>query len=131
MTEIEEKRVNELMTALDCSEAEAIDIIETDKIIDKGGRTQYDLSPEDEKAALKMSAVNERKAKNPDNKRGKVRAENPTKAGIINEIAEILTDSSNFSYENVKITNKERQIAFSIGENDFELTLVQKRKKKN
>jgi hypothetical protein len=33
-------------------------------------------------------------------------------------------------YEMVNITNAERQIAFKIGENDFELTLVQKRKSK-
>jgi hypothetical protein len=30
----------------------------------------------------------------------------------------------------VEITNKERQIAFKIGENAYELTLVQKRKPK-
>ena len=32
--------------------------------------------------------------------------------------------------DNPTITNKERQIAFSVGDNDYELTLVQKRKKK-
>ena len=35
-----------------------------------------------------------------------------------------------FACENVEITNKERQIAFKIGENAYELTLVQKRKPK-
>ena len=33
------------------------------------------------------------------------------------------------AYENVEITNKNRMIAFSIGEKSFELTLVEKRKK--
>jgi hypothetical protein len=33
-------------------------------------------------------------------------------------------------YEMVEITNKERQIAFKVGENDYEFTLVQKRKPK-
>ena len=32
--------------------------------------------------------------------------------------------------KNVEIVNKERQIAFTVGENVFELTLVQKRKPK-
>jgi hypothetical protein len=30
--------------------------------------------------------------------------------------------------ENVEITNAERQIAFTVGENKYELTLTQKRK---
>ena len=125
------ERVQEIMRLLDCSEEEALDVVETDEIIDKGGRTKYDLSKEQEKIAMKISAVNERTAKNQaENKRGKVRAENPTKSGIISNLAEFLTEMSNFLCENVEITNKERQIAFTCGENSYELTLVQKRKPK-
>ena len=61
----------------------------------------------------------------------KKRKENPTKAGIIAELAKFLEENSGNACENVEITNKERQIAFKIGENDFELTLVQKRAKKS
>ena len=125
------ERVKEIMRLLDCSEEDALDVVETDEIIDKGGRTPYDLTKEQEKIAMKMSAVNERTAKNQaENKRGKVRAENPTKSGIISNLAEFLTEMSNFQCENVEITNKERQIAFTCGENSYELTLVQKRKPK-
>ena len=125
------ERVQEIMRLLDCTEEEALDVVETDEIIDKGGRTKYDLSKEQEKIAMKISAVNERTAKNQaENKRGKVRAENPTKSGIISNLAEFLTEMSNFLCENVEITNKERQIAFTCGENSYELTLVQKRKPK-
>ena len=131
MTPKEEAKVKNIMKLLDCTEEEALDVIETDNIIDKGGRTKYDLSVEAEKEALKMSAVKDRKAKDKEsNMRGKVRAENPTKAGIVANLAEFLTEMSNFECENVKITNKERQIAFKCGENDYELTLVQKRKPK-
>ena len=126
-----EQTIEKHIKLLGCTREEAIDIIETDKIIDKGGRTQYDLSKEEEKVAIKISGVSERKAKSADNKRGKVRAENPTKSGIIAEIAEYLTENCGFATENVIITNKERQIAFKIGENDYEITLVQKRKKKS
>ena len=125
-----EQTIEKHIKLLGCTREEAIDIIETDKIIDKGGRTQYDLSKEEEKLAMKISDVSERKAKSADNKRGKVRAENPTKSGIIAEIAEYLTEKCGFATENVTITNKERQIAFKIGENDYEFTLVQKRKPK-
>ena len=131
MTEKEKKVVQNLMDILKCTEEDALDIIATDKIIDKGGRTKYDLPIEKEKEALKIGAVNDRKAKSADNLRGKVRAENPTKSGIIAEIAEYLTEKSNFACENVRIVNKERLIAFNCGENDYEITLVQKRKPKS
>ena len=124
------EKVKEIMRLLDCTEEEALDVIRTDEIIDKGGRTEYDLPIAEEKAALKIGRIDERKAKSTDNKRGKVRAENPTKSGIIAEIAEFLTEKSQFACENVEITNKERQIAFKIGENAYEFTLVQKRKPK-
>ena len=124
------EKVKEIMRLLDCTEEEALDVIRTDEIIDKGGRTEYDLPIAEEKAALKIGRIDERKAKSADNKRGKVRAENPTKSGIISEIAEFLTEKSQFACENVEITNKERQIAFKIGENAYEITLVQKRKPK-
>lgn len=124
------EKVKKIMRLLDCTEEEALDVVKTDEIIDKGGRTEYDLPIAEEKAALKIGRIDERKAKSPDNKRGKVRAENPTKSGIIAEIAEFLTEKSQFACENVEITNKERQIAFKIGENDYEFTLVQKRKSK-
>lgn len=125
------EKVEKIMRLLDCTEEEALDVIATDEIIDKGGRTQYDLSKEKEKEALKMSAVKDRKAKNQkENKRGKIRVENPTKSGIIAEIAEYLKENCGFTCENVEITNKERQIAFKCGENSYEFTLVQKRKPK-
>lgn len=125
------EKVEKIMRLLDCTEEEALDVIATDEIIDKGGRTQYDLSKEKEKEALKMSAVKDRKAKDQkENKRGKTRVENPTKSGIIAEIAEYLKENCGFTCENVEITNKERQIAFKCGENSYEFTLVQKRKPK-
>lgn len=128
MTETEKAKIEKLMRLLDCTEEEALDVIETDKIIDKGGRTKYDLPIEQEKMALKMSSVQDRKAKDKaTNMRGKVRAENPTKSDLIKFLFESLTG---YDCRNLNIINKERQIAFSVGENDFELTLVQKRKKK-
>ena len=132
MTPKEKAKVEEIMRLLDCTEEEAIDVIETDKIIDKGGRTKYDLPIEKEKEIRKIYAVKERVAKDKENnKRGKVRAENTTKSKVIAEITEYLKENCGFACENVRITNKERQIAFSIGENDYEFTLVQKRKPKN
>ena len=125
----------EAMRKMGLSEAEIEDIIKSDEAIDKGERVYFDLSPEKEKEAKKFAKAGTRKAPTVyklDNAEGKrSRKENPTKAGIIAEIAKFLTENSENACEMVEITNKERQIAFKIGENAYELTLVQKRKPKN
>ena len=125
----------EAMQKLGFSAEEIEDIIKNDEAIDKGEKVYFDLDPEKEKEAKKFAKAGTRKAPTVyklDNGEGKrSRKENPTKAGIIAEIAKFLTENSENACENVEITNKERQIAFKIGENAYELTLVQKRKPKS
>ena len=118
-------RVAELMAQLKCTREEALEIIECDKAIDRGERVYFDLDPEAEKQAKKYANTGTRQTNG--QKTERKRKENPTKATIIAEISEFLTDKG---YEMVEITNKERQIAFKVGENAYELTLVQKRKPK-
>lgn len=120
-----------------------------DKRIDRGEVLEWDLSPEEHKKAMKYANSQEKTKKKIENpaetaeksaKKGgtaynfdtstKKRKENPTKANIISAIFQFLTEMSALCPENVEITNKERQIAFTIGDNAFELTLVQKRKPK-
>ena len=113
----------EAMRKCGFSEEEIADIIKSDEAIDKGERVYFDLSPEKEKEAKKFAKAGTRKAPtvykldNADGKRS--RKENPTKAGIIAEIAKFLVENSENACENVEITNKERQIAFKIGENCY------------
>lgn len=121
----------EIMQALGVSEEEALEIIEFDKAVDRGERTEYDLDPEKEKEAKKMANVKNHRTTGVYNLNKRERKANPTKASIIAELAQFLAENSENACENVNITNKERQIAFRIGENDYELTLVQKRKPKN
>lgn len=70
--------------------------------------------------------------RNKDNKpkrktqRERVVKENPTKEMVIAEIAKLLP---NFA-ENVVVENKGKLITFTIGDNDYKIDLVQKRKKK-
>ncbi len=129
--ETHEEHVLRIMNGLQCTREEAEDVIKWDKVIDQGGRTPYDLDPKTEKMAKKMANVKERK--NPTNYdfSKRERKANPTKGGIIAEIAQFLTEKSKFATENVEITNKERMIVFKIGEDNFEITLIQKRKPKN
>ena len=120
-----ETQVEKLMRLLKCSEDEAKQIIADDKAIDRGERMAFDLSKEEEKQAMKYANTGTRKTS--ETKTERKRKENPTKAGVITEIAKFLAENG---YEMVNVTNAERQIAFKIGENDYELTLVQKRKPK-
>ena len=128
------KKQIEAMEKLGFSKEEIEDIIKTDEAIDKGEKVYFDLPPEKEKEAKKFTKAGTRKGPTVyklDNKDGKrSRKENPTKAAIIAELAKFLTETSENACEMVEITNKERQIAFKIGENAYELTLVQKRKPK-
>ena len=125
----------EAMKKLGLSDEEIKELIAADAAIDKGEKMPFDLTKEQAKEAKKYTKAGTKKAPTVyklDNAEGKrSRKENPTKAGIIAEIAKFLVENSENACENVEITNKERQIAFKIGENLYELTLVQKRKPKN
>lgn len=112
-------------------EAEAKDILEYDKAVERGEPTKYDLTKEQQKIAKKYTHAGTRKQPTIytfDKK--KTKKPNATKGAIIAELADFLANRSQFEIINFAIKNAERQIAFSIGDNDFELTLVQKRAKK-
>ena len=130
------------MKKLGYSDAEIQQMLMDDKAVDRGQIMEWDLPPEEHKKAMKYANSDEKKKKiaDSDEKKakttynldatGKKKKENPTKANIVALLATILTENCDFSAENVEITNKERQIAFTVGDNAFELTLVQKRKPK-
>lgn len=120
-----ETQVEKLMRLLKCTKEEAEEMVACDKAIDRGERVYFDLDPQAEKQAKKYANTGTRKTSG--EKAERKRKENPTKATIISEIAQFLEEKG---YEMVEITNKERQIAFKVGENDYEFTLVQKRKPK-
>lgn len=128
------KKQIESMRKLGFTDEEIEDVIKADDAIDHGEKVDFDLDPEKEKEAKKYIKSGTRKAPvnyQLDNTGGKRnRKENPTKGAIIAELAKFLTENSENACENVEITNKERQIAFKIGENAYELTLIQKRKPK-
>lgn len=118
-------QIERIMRGLKCSREEAEQILADDKAIDRGERMSFDLDKEKEKEAKKYARTGTRQTNGV--KVERKRKENPTKAQIIAEIAKFLTENG---YNSVEITNKERQIALKVGENAFELTLVQKRQPK-
>lgn len=114
---------------LGMSDKEIEEMYADDEDVDKGVEMPWDLTADEHKAAMKMANADEHKKPKTPTKRE--RKSNPTKAGIIAEIATFLIENSEFATENVEITNKERMIAFKIGDERYEITLIQKRKPKN
>lgn len=133
LTKADLEKKERLMGLLKLTEEEAIDVVIADRKIDRGEKCDFDLDEEHAKVAKEYARINAKKEKNAPtvykfDKRE--RKANPTKQSIIAELAKFLIEQSENACDNVEITNKERQIAFTIGENNYELTLVQKRKPK-
>lgn len=129
MTKAEIEQIDRLVEKLDISIAEARDIVASDKIIDKGGRTDFDLSKEAEKQAKKWANTGTRKAPTVFKFDQKQKKANPTKEGIISILAESLKNCG-LEIENLEIPNKGKLITFTLGGNNFKLDLVQQRAKK-
>ena len=118
-----------IMQNLGLTSEEADQLLADDKAIDKGEKMPFDLTAEQQKVAKTFTVSTTKIKKAPTvYKFERKKTENVPKAEIIAKIEQLLTENG---YENVKILNKERQIAFTNGENDFEITLTQKRKPKN
>lgn len=117
------------MRKLGMSEEEIQQTLADDKAIDHGQRMDFDLSPEEEKKRKKFINADEHKTTKAKTERK--RKENPTKQAIISEIVTFLTEKAEISCENVEIANKEREITFVCGGNDFSIVLTQHRKPKS
>lgn len=122
-----EKEIDNLVDSLGCSIAEAKQIIADDKKINKGERMAFDLSPDDEKKALKYANVTTHKRKTPmiPNFKKKVeRKPDTTKEGVIQQLADFLTNNG---YTEVEIVNKSKLIEFKIGADTYKIDLIRKR----
>ena len=113
------------MRALGISYEEAAALVDDDLAIDKGQRLDWEPSVEEEKAMRKATkVVGERKKSSTPTKRE--RKEDVVKQEVIAAIADMLAAHA----ENIEITNKERIISFTIGEDKYEVILTKKRKDK-
>lgn len=116
------------MKTLEIDRSEAEEVFNSDMAIERKESQDFDLPLEKQKVAQKFAHTGTRNSGYNFNKRE--RKPNATKGGLIAELAELLANGSQFSVENLKIVNKERQISFSIGDDNFEIVLTQKRKPK-
>lgn len=125
-----EKQITRIMSQ-GYTRAEAEELYKVDCEIDRGEPHDFDLPAETEKEVKKLYLnVDTRKRPTVYQFKQRERKPNATKGGLIAELVKYLTEQSEFDTANVIATNAERQIAFSIGNDNFELTLVQKRKPK-
>ena len=129
LTQKDMELIKHHMKVLDIPEAEAIQLVMDDKAVDKGEKL-FELSAEQKKVAKKYAGTGTKKRTVYKFDTAKKKKENPVKQKIITEIERFLNENSEICAENVQIINAERQIFFQIGSNDYELTLVQKRKTK-
>lgn len=116
------EQIQKLMKTLDISEAEAREILTYDEDVDKGKKTEYDLTPEQEKNTRKFRQA-ERKP-TAYNFAKRERKPDFEKQNIINEIADFLSENNDYD---VSILNKEREISLIIGSNNYSITLTKHR----
>ncbi len=132
LTAKDRDQIVRIMTGLKCSYEEALEVHLCDKAIDKGEHMDFDISKEQEKEVRKMlkhetmsgARTFEKRPKQPKEKKV-----NEPKKAFIEDLVAWLGESED--YGNIEVVNAERQVKFTIGEDTFELTLVQKRKPKN
>lgn len=99
-----------------------------DKQIDRGNPTPYDLPPEKVKASKEITktAKNREKPATPKDKPKRERKPNEEKR----EIIQTLFDGCSSKYADVTVTNIEKEICFTIGNNSYSVTLTCHRKAK-
>lgn len=111
-----EEKIQKLMKSLNISRAEAIELMEEDKRIDRGEKL-YELDPELEKGAKKARQA-DRKA-NTTTKREK--KPKPEKAEICSAMMDGLRE---LGVEDFQITNEEREFIFFRNGTKYKVTLA-------
>lgn len=125
---MDEQHILNLMKTLNITREEAIELDEYDDDVNHGKKTEYDLTPEQEAVARKMTRVeNNAKHKNV----ARERKPNVVKESIIAELANFFKeDAQSQVFEDVIIANKSRKINFSVNGVDYTIDLIEHRKKK-
>ena len=116
------EKIQSLMKKLDISEVEAREILAYDEDVDKGKKTEFDLTPEQEKDTRKYRQADRKQTAYNFVKRE--RKPDFEKQQIIEEIANFLSEKDNFD---VSIIKKEREISLIVGSNNYSITLIKHR----
>lgn len=115
-----------IMKNLKVSEEKALEILAFDEIIDKGGRTEYDLTEEKEKQAKKMANVGIKTVDAYGRARTRERKENVEKRKLMEILEQSLKNCNDVN--ELQVANPERVLKFQYSGKNFEVILTQKRK---
>ena len=109
--------VEKLMKKLGCTEAEALEIIEADKAIDKGAKL-FELSPEQERASKKARQADSKPRNKPTVKEKKIDSDKLHLMKVIETAIKYNPDCD--SYE---ATNPEREAVFHFKGRKYKIVL--------
>ena len=119
---MDEKRIALLMSTVDCTREEAMDVIAKDAEIDKGGNP-FPLTKEEEKASKAMRSAGRRVVDPAGKVQVRERKKNPDKEKLIAEIVTALS-----SIAKVEIDNVEREIHLFYNDKKYRVVLSEPRK---
>lgn len=123
-----ENQKEKMMRILGISAEEADKLLADDKEIDRGKKMDFDLTPEQEKQTRKYRQADRKPTAYKFTKRE--RKPNELKREIIDELFTFMCENWLEIAENGEISNKERQIDFTLNGESFSLMLTQHRKPK-
>jgi len=125
VVKVAKKYIERMVTNLEIDEEEAIlTWLEDEEYLINDEQEELVTQAKENKSIKIIDAKAERPEKKTQKER--TRKENPTKEMVIAKIAEMLPEFAT----NVVVENKGKLITFTIGEDEFKIDLVQKRKPK-
>lgn len=114
-------RIKDIMTKLDCTEEEAMEMLEMDNEIEHGA-DPFKLTPEQEKVSKAARSVDRKPAAQ---KAKRERKADDTKRRLIADIRVLL---EGLGAEDMEVTNIERQLDFKVDGRKFRVVLSAPRK---
>ena len=101
-----EKRIADIMKKLNCTAEEALDVLETDKAIDKGAKP-FELTEQQKKVSKQSRQI----ARKPREQTNKAKREDSEKQEFMRKLVKFLETSG---ASDVVVTNPERQVDFKL-----------------
>ena len=112
------------------SDEQIAEMLDDDDAVDHGEQMEWDLSAEEHKKAMKNANANEHKKPLKLEQKPRPRKEDAVKRTIITSIYNFLNENSQFSPQNVVITNPEQKVSFDFEGENYTISLTRHRKPK-
>jgi hypothetical protein len=103
-------QIEKLMKTLDISEEEALEVLESDRRIDKGEKL-FELTKEQAKASKDARSIDRKPTVYKFDTSKRPKKENPSKQALIEILTKALSD---YGVDSLEVTNPEREFGFSL-----------------